>query len=160
MDPVQSGGQWTPGPCFVLTRCNYANHVVNIKNLLEYNPSYVESLATNEFYYLDTSRNADRTEFTINNTGVTGGANVVKGRRAEYNKGFAVRKAILGDSETVRCEILLNRYSFFESLDNKLLPNTKIELNVELESDNNLICELEETIVELCSQDFNYLFQE
>ena len=29
--------------------CNYANHVVNIKNLLEYNPSYVESVATNEF---------------------------------------------------------------------------------------------------------------
>ena len=40
--------------------CNYANHVVNIKNLLEYNPSYVESVATNEFYYLDTSRHAER----------------------------------------------------------------------------------------------------
>ena len=119
--------------------CNYTNHVVNIKNLLEYNPSYVESVATNEFYYLDTTRNADRTEFTINNTNVTGGANVVKGRRAEYNKGFAVRKAILGDSATVRCEIPLNRYSFFESLDDKLLPNTKIELNIELESDGNLI---------------------
>ena len=119
--------------------CNYANHVVNIKNLLEYNPSYVESVATNEFYYLDTTRNADRTEFTINNTNVTGGANVVKGRRAEYNKGFAVRKAILIDSATVRCEIPLNRYSFFESLDDKLLPNTKIELNIELESDGNLI---------------------
>ena len=119
--------------------CNYANHVVNIKNLLEYNPSYVESVATNEFYYLDTTRNADRTEFTINNTNVTGGANVVKGRRAEYNKGFAVRKAILGDSATVRCDIPLNRYSFFESLEDKLLPNTKIELNIELESDNNLI---------------------
>ena len=119
--------------------CNYTNHVVNIKNLLEYNPSYVESVATNEFYYLDTTRNADRTEFTINNTNVTGGANVVKGRRAEYNKGFAVRKAILGDSATVRCEIPLNRYSFFESLEDKLLPNTKIELNIELESDNNHI---------------------
>ena len=119
--------------------CNYANHIVNIKNLLEYNPSYVESVGTNEFYYLDTSRHADRTEFTINNTNVTGGADVVKGRRAEYNKGFAVRKALLGDSETVRCEILLNRYSFFESLEDKLLPNTKIELNIELESDGNLI---------------------
>ena len=42
--------------------CNYANHVVNIKNLLEYNPSYVESVATNEFYYLDTSRHAERQE--------------------------------------------------------------------------------------------------
>ena len=40
--------------------CNYANHVVNIKNLLECNPSYVDSVATNEFYYLDTTRNAER----------------------------------------------------------------------------------------------------
>ena len=119
--------------------CNYANHVVNIKNVLEYNPSYVKSVATNEFYYLDTTRHAEREEFTINNTGVTGGANVVKGRKANYNKGFAVRKALLGDSATVRCEIPLNRYSFFESLDDKLLPNTKIELNIELESDANLI---------------------
>ena len=119
--------------------CNYADHVVNIKNLLEYNPSYVKSVATNEFYYLATIRHAERTEFTINNTGVTGGANVVKGRKANYNKGFAVRKALLGDSATVRCEIPLNRYSFFEALENKLLPNTKIELNIEIESDVNLI---------------------
>ena len=40
--------------------CNYANHVVNIRNLLEYNPSYAESIGSNEFYYLDTSENADR----------------------------------------------------------------------------------------------------
>ena len=119
--------------------CNYANHVVNIKNLLEYNPSYVESVATDEFYYLDKTRNAERSEFTINNTNVTGGANVVKGRDANYNKSFAVRKVLLGNSATVRCEIPLNRYSFFETLEDKLLPNTKIELNIELESDNNLI---------------------
>ena len=119
--------------------CNYANHVVNIKNLLEYNPSYVESIGTNEFYYLDKTRHSELTEFTINNTGVTGGANVVKGRVANYNKGFALRKALLGDSATVRCEIPLNRYSFFEALENKLLPNTKIELNIEIESDGNLI---------------------
>ena len=119
--------------------CIYANHIVNIKNLLEYNPSYVKSVATNEFYYLDTSRNAERQEFTINNTNVTGGANVVKSRNANYNKGFALRKALLGDSETVHCDIPLNRYSFFESLEDKLLPNTKIEIGVELETDNNLI---------------------
>ena len=113
--------------------CNYANHVVNIKNLLEYNPSYAESVATNEFYYLDTSRNANRAEFTLNATPV------VTGRNANYNKGFALRKALLGASATVRCEIPLNRYSFFEKLEDKLLPNTKIELNIEIESDNNLI---------------------
>ena len=34
--------------------CNDGNHCVNIKNLLEYSPSYAESIGTNEFYHLDT----------------------------------------------------------------------------------------------------------
>ena len=127
--------------------CNYANHIVNIKNLLEYNPSYVESVGTNEFYYLDTSRHAEKNKYTkrqvthrrnaANNADEAG--EMLDDVVANYNKGFAIRKALLGDSATVRCEIPLNRYSFFESLDDKLLPNTKIELNIELESDDNLI---------------------
>ena len=28
--------------------CNYANHCVNVKNLLEYNPSYAKSVGTNK----------------------------------------------------------------------------------------------------------------
>ena len=127
--------------------CNYANHVVNIKNLLEYNPSYSESVATNEFYYLDTTRHAERNKYTkrqvthrrnaANNADEAG--LMIDDVEANYNKGFAIRKVLLGDSATVRCEIPLNRYSFFETLEDKLLPNTKIELNIELESDNNLI---------------------
>ena len=127
--------------------CNYANHVINIKNLLEFNPSYVESVATNEFYYLDTSRHAERNKYTkrqvthrrnaANNADDAG--LMIDDVEANYNKGFAIRKLSLGNSETVRCEIPLNRYSFFESLEDKLLPNTKIELNIELESDSNLI---------------------
>ena len=118
-----------------------ANHVVNIKNLLEYNPSYVE------FYYLDTSRHAERNKYTkrqvthrrneANNADQVG--LTIDDVEANYNKGFAIRKVLLGDSATVRCEIPLHRYSFFESLEEKLLPNTKIELNIELESNNNLI---------------------
>ena len=119
--------------------CNYANHCVNIKNLLAYNPSYAKSLARNEFYFLDTSRHAEETEFTINNTNGTGGANVVKGRVANYNKGFALRKALLGTSSTVNCKIPLYRYSFFEALEDKLLPNTRVELNLEIEKDTDLI---------------------
>ena len=34
--------------------CNDANHVANIKNFLEYSPTYAESTATNELFYLDT----------------------------------------------------------------------------------------------------------
>ena len=32
--------------------CDNANHCVNIKNLLEYNPSYAKSVGTNEFTFL------------------------------------------------------------------------------------------------------------
>lgn len=31
------------------------------------------------------------------------------------------------------------RYSFFEALEDKLLPKTKIEINFEIEKDDNLI---------------------
>ena len=127
--------------------CNYANHVVNIKNLLEYNPSYAESVATNEFYYLDTSRNATTTKYTTRNVehvrniadNAEERANLVSGDSANYNKGFKIRRALIGNSVVIKCEIPLNRYSFFSSLEDKLLPNTKIEINFELETDNNLI---------------------
>ena len=49
------------------------------------------------------------------------------GTNATYNKGFAARKALLGLSSKVNCEIPLNRYSFFEALEDKLLPRTKID---------------------------------
>ena len=39
----------------------------------------------------------------------------------------------------MNCEIPLDRYSFFEALEDKLLPDTKIELDIELEKGTNLI---------------------
>ena len=130
-----------------LYQCNYANHSVNIKNLLEYNKSYADSVATNEFYFLDTSTSANKNRFTRRN--VTHRRNAANGAEEEglmldntpatYNEGFAKRKALLGTSSTVHCEIPLNRYSFFEKLEDKLLPNTKIEINFEIEKDDNLI---------------------
>ena len=102
--------------------CNEANHVANIKNLLEYNSSYAKSIGTKEFYYPDTSRSAEE-----------------RAAQAKYNVGFALRKKVLGASVEVNCEIPLNRYSFFEALEDKLLPNTKIEINFEIESDANLV---------------------
>ena len=131
-----------------LYQCNYANHSVNIKNLLEYNKSYADSVATNEFYFLDTSTSANKNRFTRRNvTHRQDGANpggdqagiMLDNTPASFNEGFAKRKALLGTSSTVHCEIPLNRYSFFEALEDKLLPNTKIEINFEIEKDDNLI---------------------
>lgn len=102
--------------------CNDANHSVNIKNLLEYSPAYAESVGTNEFYHIDTSRSAEE-----------------RVAQATYNKGFRDRKLILGTSSVVARELPLNRFSFFEALEDKLLPSGRLELNFEFESDENLI---------------------
>ena len=127
--------------------CDYANHCVNIKHLLEYNPSYAKSVGTNEFYFPDTSRHADEIKYTRRQvTHRRNAANngdeavlMLDDVNVNYNKGFAARKALLGLSAEVNCEIPLNRYSFFESLEDKLLPNTNIELNIEFDDDKNLI---------------------
>ena len=102
--------------------CNDANHSVNIKSLLEYSPVYAQSTATNEFFHLDTSRAAEE-----------------RPAQAAYNKGFAERKLLLGASNTVTRELPLNRYSFFEALERNLLPSGRLEMNIEIESDGNLI---------------------
>ena len=102
--------------------CNDANHCVNIKNLLEYSPGYANSTASNEFFHLDTSRRAEE-----------------RADQGNYNKGFAQRKALLGTSIIVTRELPLNRYSFFEALERNLLPSGRMELNIEFESDVNLI---------------------
>ena len=102
--------------------CNDANHAVNIKNLLEYSPVYANSTATNEFYHLDTSRSAEERPVQVT-----------------YNKGFAARKTLLGTSSIITRELPLNRYSFSEALEGNLLPSGRLELNIEFESDANLI---------------------
>ena len=127
--------------------CDYANHCVNIKNLLEYNPSYAKSVGTNEYYFPDTSRSADSSKYTrrivSHRRNVANNADdpalIIDDVNANYNKGFAARKVLLGASAEVNCEIPLNRYSFFEELQDKLLPNVRIELQIEMENDKNLI---------------------
>ena len=127
--------------------CDYANHCVNIKNLLEYNPSYAKSVGTNEYYFPDTSRSADSVKYTkrrvTHRQNAAGNADevglMIDDVNVNYNKGFAARKVLLGASAEVNCEIPLNRYSFFEELQDRLLPNVRIELQIEMENDKNFI---------------------
>ena len=102
--------------------CDNANRAINIKNLVDYSQAFSKGMGTNQFFFLDTNRSADE-------------------RRAEdtFNNGFAARKALLGTSNDVSTEIPLNRYSFFQGLKRKILPNMKIDLVFDLESDSNLI---------------------
>ena len=127
--------------------CDYADHCVNIKNLLEYNPSYAKSIGTNEYYFLDTSRHANGSKYIRRQVQhVRNDANnayeeitLLDKDNTNHNKEFASRKQLLGASAEVNCEIPLNRYSFFEELQDRLLPNVRNELQIEMENDKNLI---------------------
>lgn len=99
-----------------------ANQTVNLKNLLEYDKSFIETTGTNQFYYLDISRSAEN-----------------RSAQAAYNKVFNVRKVLLEASATLTYELPLNRYSFFEALESQFLPNSKVEIQCMLESDANVI---------------------
>ena len=80
--------------------CNDANHAVNIKNLLEYSPAYAEQTASNEFFYLYTSRHAEENKF--NKRQVTHRRNaannvddaglMINNVAANYNKGLPFGK--------------------------------------------------------------------
>ena len=102
--------------------CDNCNQAVNIKNLLDCTRQFAEDVGTNQLFFLDTNRSAEE-----------------RLAQATYNKGFAQRKALLGTSTKVNVEIPLNCYSFIEGLDNELLPNMKITIIFDLESDANLI---------------------
>lgn len=118
-----------------------------IKNLIEHNPSYAESIGTNEFYYLDTTNSPNRNKYLTrqvqhgrNNTNTGWTPRIfIENEDTTYNKGFDERKKQLGNSRIVNCEIPLNRNSFFEALRDKMLPDSRFQLNIEFESDNNLI---------------------
>ena len=58
-----------------------------------------------------------------------------------FNEGFAKRKEKLYLKHQQRqiVKFLLTGIPFFEALEDKLLPNTKIEINFEIEKDSNLI---------------------
>ena len=79
-----------------------------------YSQGYAKSQGVNEFFYLDKTRDTVLT-------------------------GFAARHALLVNNAEVNVETPLNRYGFFEELHKELLPNTKLELKITFEDDNNLI---------------------
>ena len=128
--------------------CQDANQATNIKNLLEYSIGYSKSQGKNEFFYIDTVRNTGVFEYPIkivkahaNNHGNNENdpTSVSDLRNANYNKGFSARKMLLVNNAVVNAEIPLNRYSFFESLHGGILPNSRLDIQIELESDNDLV---------------------
>ena len=100
------------------------HRIVNTKNLLEYSDDFSRSVAKNSFWYLDTD---DST--------------------ANTNLGFEARRLLTqanqnnggGGSKSINEIIPLNRYSFFEELEDKMLPPMQLTFELDLNNDDELI---------------------
>ena len=103
---------------------NNLHKITFVKNLLQFSDDYSRSVATRNLWYLDTT-----------------------GAAANPNTGFAARRALItsvgddaaGVAKTVSTIISLNRYSFFEELEDKMLVPMQLELNIQLQDDDELI---------------------
>ena len=91
------------------------HNVTFVKNLLEYSDDFSRSVAKNSLWYLDTD-----------------------GTTANTNLGFEARK-VLTQAGNVNVIIPLNRWSFFEELNDKMLVPMQLQFNIELNSDDELV---------------------
>ena len=100
------------------------HRITNIKNLLEYSDDYSRSIAKNSFWYLDTD-----------------------GTTADTNSGFETRRILTqaaaddggGGLKSINETIPLNRYSFFQELEKKMLPPMQLTIELTLNEDSELI---------------------
>ena len=97
---------------------------VNVKNLLEYSDDFSRSVAKNSFWYLDTENSTANT-----NLGFEARRVLTQARQNDGN----------GGAKKINDIIPLNRYSFFEELEDKMLPPMQLTLELELNDDNELI---------------------
>ena len=94
--------------------------------MLDFSDDYSRSVAKNQFWYLDT----DATTATDNNA---------------TNLGMRARALLSHQGEIVKTIIPLNRYSFFEGLSDKLLPPMQLEFEIELQNDQEMIFQINNT---------------
>ena len=90
--------------------------VTFVKNLLEYSDDYSRSVAKNSLWYLDTDNTT-----------------------ANTNTGFEARRLLTTGLNDVNVIIPLNRYSFFEELEGRMLVPMQLQFNIHLQNDDELI---------------------
>ena len=93
------------------------HRITNAKNLLEYSDDYSRSVAKNSFWYLDTANS------TV----------------AVDNPAFEARRLQTTGANSINELIPLNRYSFFQKLERKMLPPMQLTIELTLNNDSELI---------------------
>ena len=124
-----------------------ANEGANLLTLLNYTKSYADSVGSDQFFYIDTSAAAENARYTMR--GVEHGRNdadnayeardFIDGVKPDYNEGFAKRNALTVGGNTPNISLPLNLYSYFASFKRNIHPNLKINIEIRLEQDANLI---------------------
>ena len=100
------------------------HRITNAKNLLEYSDDFSRSVAKNTFWYLDT-------DGTTADTNVRFEARRILTQAANDNGG--------GGAKSINEMIPLNRYSFFQELERKMLPPMQLTIELTLNEDSELI---------------------
>ena len=93
------------------------HRITNVKNLLEYSDDYSRSVAKNTFWYLDTADSYVQ----------------------DNNTGFDARRLLTTGARVINEMIPLNRYSFFQELERKMLPPMQLTIELTLNEDSELI---------------------
>ena len=101
------------------------HNVTFIKNLLEYSDDYSRSVGKNSFWYLDTDATTDA-------------ANLGYEARHELTKA-AADDAVAAGGKNINVIIPLNRWSFFEELNDKMLVPMQLQFTIDFNSDDELI---------------------
>ena len=100
------------------------HRITNVKNLLEYSEDFSRSVGKNSFWYLDTD-----------------------GTTANTNTGFEARRILTqaainnggGGAKSINEMIPLNRFTFFEKLEDNMLPPMQLTIEITLNDDDELI---------------------
>lgn len=95
---------------------NNLHLVTFVKNLLEYSDDYARTVAKDALWYLDTDGTSDDT-----------------------NTGLEARRLLTASRQLVNVSIPLNRYSFFEELEGRMLPPMKLDFEIELTPDSEVL---------------------
>ena len=100
------------------------HRITNVKNLLEYSDDYSRSVAKNSFWYIDT-------DLTTANTNTGFEARRILTQAHQNNGG--------GGAKSINEMIPLNRYSYFQELERKMLPPMQLTIELTLNEDSEMI---------------------
>ncbi|PFX29617.1 Pulmonary surfactant-associated protein D [Stylophora pistillata] len=115
-----------------------ANHAANVKNLTEMTDEHAKKVGPRQFFYKDTATGAVIQKYAT--LALDGNAqNIAPTDNTNYNEGFAKRKTLLSAGAENNIHLPLNRFEFFDSMQEQLAPNGRVSIEVRLESDDNVL---------------------